>query len=101
MSNIVTLKLVTGEEVVATLVQKLSATLDSNVAAYRVSKPQTLQFRPFGNSGQMGLAFMPWVLSNPGLREVDIPATFVMAVVDTDNEVARQYTEQTTGIALI
>jgi hypothetical protein len=100
MSNVVTLKLVSGEEVVATLVSKISATLDSNVAAYRVSKPQTLQFRPFGNSGQMGLAFMPWTLSNPTLREVDIPATFVMCVVDTDAEVTRQYLEQTTGIAL-
>lgn len=100
MSDVVTLKLVSGEEVVASLVSKLSPTLDSNVAAYRVSKPQTLQFRPFGNSGQMGLAFMPWTLSNPSIREVEIPATFVMCMVDTDEEVARQYLEQTTGIAL-
>lgn len=100
MSDVVTFKLVSGEEVVASLICKLSPTLDSNVAAYRVSKPQTLQFRPFGNSGQMGLAFMPWTLSNPTLREVDIPATFVMCMVETDSEVARQYLEQTTGIAL-
>ena len=99
MSNVMSFKMVSGEEVVAELVSMKTVTADSNPISYTVRRPHILQFQPV-SAGQLGLVFIPWTLSNPAIEHLEIPASAVLLTFPPVDKVERQYLEQTSGISL-
>lgn len=103
MSEVKVFKIVTGEEVVAELVSQRfvsDANVPEKIVSYSIRRPHTLQFQQVA-PGQIGLAFVPWVLSNPSIEELKVPASAVIIPpFDADPQVERQYLEQTSGISL-
>lgn len=106
MSEVLSFKLISGEEVIAEVVQtnRASSLLlegpdTSPIVSYVVRRPHILQFQPMGN-GQLGLAFVPWTLSNPGIERVILPKEAVLLTFEPSSHAERQYIEQTSGIAL-
>jgi hypothetical protein len=99
MSDVMSFKMVSGEEVVAELVSTKTLTPESAPLSYTVRRPHILQFQPVG-PGQLGLAFVPWTLSNPAIERLEIPASAVLLTFPPADKVERQYLEQTSGISL-
>lgn len=104
--EVMAFKLTSGDEIIAevTSVNRGSKLLTetSNVGtieSYTVRHPHTIQFQPVGN-GQLGLALVPWTLSNPTIHELELPATAVLLPFPPSENVKRQYVSQTTGLAL-
>jgi hypothetical protein len=98
MKIIKAFKLVTGEEVVGEL--KSTALTDSKSKEdYLVGRPNVLRFQQVGPN-QLGLTFVPWILSNPDIEEVTLSHTSVIAITDLSEQVERNYLEQTSGIDL-
>lgn len=98
MSEIKSFKLVGGDEVVAEVLSTSEQPVGA-INSYRVRRPHILQFQPMGQ-GQVGLAFVPWTLSNPTIEVLTIPASAVLLTFDPSANTERQYIEQTSGIAL-
>jgi hypothetical protein len=99
MSDVMSFKMVSGEEVVAELVSTKTFASDTDPVSYTVRRPHILQFQPVG-PGQLGLAFVPWTLSNPAIERLEIPASAVLLTFQPADKVERQYLEQTSGISL-
>ena len=107
MSEVLAFKMVSGEEIVAEVMRTnrdngglLVENINSKpIISYTVRRPHILQFQPMGG-GQMGLAFVPWTLSNPGIETLEIPVSAVLLTFSPAQGVERQYIEQTSGIAL-
>lgn len=106
MSHVKAFKLVGGEEVVASVVDEVyeNKMLTENqskgeVKAYVVRRPHILRFQPV-SPGQVGLAFVPWTLSNPTIERLTIPASAVVLVFDPSDQVEQQYIQQTTGLEI-
>jgi hypothetical protein len=106
MSQVKSFKLRGGEEVVAEVVEERSGSsivsdglFSNSVTVYVLRRPHILQFQPVG-PGQVGLAFVPWTLSNPMIEKLDLPAEQVVVTFAPSENVERQYLEQTSGISL-
>ena len=98
MANIRSFKLVSGEEVVANLVS--TEEQGDRVVAYLLESPHVMQFQHM-QGGQLGLALVPWTLSNMELKsKVRLPAEFVIVTFETADKVQGQFTQQTSSIAL-
>lgn len=108
MNAVKVLKLITGEEVVATIMDASSATVlteqissQGHSNTITIQKPMVIQIQPIGQ-GQVGLVLIPWSLANQHLPYVEIKASSVVAEpFDPAVEVERQYLEQTSGIKLM
>lgn len=99
VNSVMSFKLVGGDEIVAEVVSEERAIIDSPIIAYGLRRPHILQFQPMGN-GNLGLAFVPWTLSNPTIEFVKIPVSQIVTVFAPADRVERQYLEQTSGISL-
>lgn len=106
MSKVKSFKMVGGDEIVTEVIEEISNSssvsdglFTSTVATYVVRRPHILQFQQVA-PGQLGLAFVPWTLSNPGIERLEIPASAVLVSFDPADKVERQYLEQTSGISL-
>lgn len=108
MSRIISFKMISGEEVISELVETRSgsqlltedsALFQGAITDYVVKRPHILQFQQLGR-GQVGLALIPWTLSNPDISRLEIPASAVLLSFDPSSEVERQYLQQTSGISL-
>lgn len=97
-NTVISLKLSTGEEIVCELVKR-TGDVNSNNLDYVVKRPHILQFQQVA-PGQIGLAFMPWTLSNPTISELHIPKANVVAEFEPSDKVAKEYLSQTSGISL-
>ena len=97
MSDVVALKLVSGDEIVAEL--KSARFEAEKVTVYTLKRPHLLKFQDMGR-GQVGLAFIPYTLSNPTIETIDLPGSAVMFTFSPSGQVEKQYLEQTSGIAL-
>lgn len=84
--DIVTLKLLTGEEIIATFEKD-----DSNTVT--VSKPSTI-----ASNGQ-GMGIIPWMVT-AGPRKVDLSKHAVIAMAATDPEIAKAYQDTVSEIKL-
>lgn len=101
MASVKSFKMVTGEEVVAEVVDTKFASLSTDaVVSYALRRPHILQFQQIGQ-GQLGLALVPWTLSNPAIDRLDVPAAAVVLSFDPSAEVERQYLQQTSGISIL
>lgn len=86
VNDIVTIKLLTGEEVMATLINNDGDTIT-------VKKPSTI-----ASNGQ-GMGIVPWMMTSR-TESVEINKTAVIAMALTEEEIAKAYTETTSSIKL-
>lgn len=84
-NDIITLKLVTGEEVISKLVEE-------TMLEYRISKPLVLTI------SSQGAAMTPFLFTASITSNVGIPKTAVVALAMTDKTTSDQYIKGTTGI---
>jgi hypothetical protein len=85
--EVVTLRIVSGEEVVGKLVEETATT-------YKVSKPMTVTI------GNQGIGLMPFVFTTSPDKVLEINKSAVSMIAPTELNFADQYTESTTGIKL-
>lgn len=102
-TKIMSFKTVGGEEIVAEVVREVNNGVfgsDVSTVAYVLKRPHVLRFQPVA-PGQLGLAFVPWTLSNPDILEITLPVKSLVAdPFEPAHRVAQQYLEQTSGIDL-
>ena len=84
-NDIVTMKLVTGEEIITKFVE-------GNDNTYKVNKPLVLSITA------QGVAMTPFLFTAEISGEIAIPKTAVIALASTDKQTAGQYIKGTTGI---
>jgi hypothetical protein len=87
IGDTVSLKLTTGEEVVARLEEETGT-------VYTLHKPMVLI------AGQQGLGLAPFMFSVSPDAKFKINSSVVTCILKTEKELASQYTQQTTGIAV-
>ena len=85
--DVVTLKLTSGEEIVARLD-------DETATHYKLSKPMVI------GMGQQGPGLMPYLFTVSPDRVIPLSKTTVTVVIASDKQFADQYLQSTTGIAL-
>jgi hypothetical protein len=86
-NDVVTLKLASGEELIATFIEESST-------SFEIKKPMSVTI-----TGQ-GLGLVPWVFSASAHASFDLPKDKVFLISDTLKDLADQYIQNTTGITL-
>jgi len=87
VGEVITLKLTSGEELVAKLTEETST-------YYKLSKPQVI------GMGPQGPGLMPYLFTVSPDKEVKLLKTTVTVAEPTDEAFAKQFIQSTTGIAL-
>jgi hypothetical protein len=85
--EVITLKLTSGEEIVAKLIEETST-------HYKLSRPMVI------GMGERGPGLMPYLFTVNPEKEVKLLKTTVTVVEATDEVFAKQFVQSTTGIAL-
>jgi len=85
--EVITLKLTSGEELVARLVEE-------GADFYKLSKPSVIGMSP------KGPALMPYLFTVSPDKDIKLGKNSVAVVAASDKEFADQYMQGTTGIAL-
>ena len=88
VGDTVSLKLVSGEEIVARLE-------DENEKSYTLKKPMVLIAQ------QQGLGLAPFMFSVSPDGKFVLQANSVSCIAKTEEEIGKQYVAQTSGIALV
>lgn len=86
--SVITLKLTSGEEIVAKLVE-------DGASYYKLSKPMVI------GMGQKGPGLMPYLFTVSPNKDIKLSKGTVTVCEPTDEEFAKQFIESTTGIALV
>ena len=84
-NDIVTLKLVTGEEVITKFIE-------SNDHHYKINKPLVLSVT------SQGVAMTPFLFTADLNSDINIPKNAVIAIARTEKSTTSQYIKGTTGI---
>jgi hypothetical protein len=87
VGGVVTIKLTSGEELVAKLVE-------DQIMHYKLAHPMVIAMSP------KGPALMPYLFTVDPSKEVRIAKSVVAVAEATDKQFADQFIQQTTGIAL-
>ena len=87
IGEVVTLKLTSGEEIVAKLVE-------DGAMHYKLSHPQVI------GMGPKGPGLMPYLFTVSPDKEIKISKSTVVVIEATDRAFADQFIQSTTGIAL-
>ncbi len=90
--QIVVFKLISGEEVIGRMGEKK----DDRIF---LEKPRAVAVTQGQQPGQMGIALVPFLASNPD-GDIAILETHIMATAVPTPELENGYIQQTTGIAL-
>ena len=85
--EVITLKLTSGEEIVAKLVE-------DGAAYYKLSRPMVI------GMGQKGPGLMPYLFTVHPEKDIKISKATVTVAESTDKQFADQFLQTTTGIAL-
>jgi len=88
VGEVITLKLTSGEELVAKL-------LEDGSVYYKLSRPMVI------GMGQQGPGLMPYLFTVHPDKEVKLLKTTVTVAEATDAAFAKQFLEQTSGIKLV
>ena len=111
MTQVLAFKLIGGDEVVAEVLDTLYGTQmllenqtevkgsSGSITAYVVRRPHILQFQPI-SPGKVGLAFVPWTLSNPTIERLEIPVSAVILTFSPASNVEDNYLSQTSGLEI-
>ena len=86
--EVITLKLTSGEELVAKLVE-------DGAAYYKLSKPMVI------GMGKQGPGLMPYLFTVHPDKDVRVLKGTVVVAEATDEEFAKQFLESTSGIKLV
>ena len=86
--EVITLKLTSGEELVARLVEDA-------ISFYKVSKPFVIGHTPNGPG------LMPYLFTVSPDKDIKLLKTAVTVVEATDKQFADQYLQSTTGISIV
>lgn len=86
--EVITLKLTSGEEIVATLVEE-------SPTYYKLKRPMVL------GMGQQGPGLMPYLFTVNPDKEIKLLKTTVVMAEATDKSFADQFIQSTTGIKLV
>jgi len=84
-NDIITMKLVTGEEII-------SKFIESNDTGFKISKPLVLSIT------SQGPAMTPFLFTADIAGEITLPKHAVIATASTDKQTAGQYIKGTSGI---
>lgn len=84
---VITIKLTSGEEVLARFSEDTDTVLD-------VDKPATIA------QGPKGMGIIPWMMTSQ-TASVKLNKSTVVAYAATDDEIAKAYTENTTDLKLV
>lgn len=84
----VSLKLISGEEVVGRIGEPTEGVVI-------LTKPMTFIMGP------QGLGMVPYMFSAPQDAKIKLKESAVVAITKTDDQVSKQYLQQTTGLALV
>ena len=87
VGEVITLKLTSGEEIVAKLVE-------DGAAYYKLKNPQVI------GMGPKGPGLMPYLFTGNPDKEIKLLKTTVTVAEATDKSFADQFIQSTTGIAL-
>jgi hypothetical protein len=87
VGEVITIKLTSGEELVAKLVE-------DQVMHYKLAHPMVIAMSP------KGPALMPYLFTVDPSKQVRIAKSVVTVAEATDKQFADQFLQQTTGIAL-
>ena len=85
--EVITLKLTSGEEIVAKLVEETDS-------YYKLSKPMVI------GMGQQGPGLMPYLFTVAPTKDIKLLKSTVTVAEATDEAFAKQFLQSTTGIAL-
>jgi hypothetical protein len=88
VGEVVTLKLTSGEEIVAKLVE-------DKESYYKLSKPMVI------GMGQQGPGLMPYLFTVSPEKEIKINKMTIVVAEATDKSFADQFVQSTTGIKLV
>ena len=88
VGEVITLKLTSGEEIVAKLVE-------DGGAYYKLKNPQVI------GMGPKGPGLMPYLFTVSPDTEIKLQKSTVTVAEATDSQFAKQFLESTTGIALV
>lgn len=88
VGEVITLKLTSGEEIVAKLVEETDA-------YYKLSRPMVI------GMGQQGPGLMPYLFTVHPEKDVKLLKTTVTVAEATDESFAKQFLESTSGIKLV
>lgn len=100
MAVVKAFKMVGGDEIVAELLDTKSLLTNTDtITHYVLRRPHILQLQQLSNGG-LGLALVPWTLSNPSIERMEVPASAVLLQFDPAESTEKQYLEQTSGISL-
>ena len=89
VGGVVTLKLVTGEEIIG----KLESDSTDDMY-YGISRPLTLVM------SQKGIGLQPWLFTVDTDKTIKFPKDKVMIIAETMDDMSKSYLQGTTGIAL-
>lgn len=87
VGEVITLKLTSGEEIVAKLVEETTI-------YYKLSRPMVI------GMGERGPGLMPYLFTVNPEKEIKLAKTTVTVAEATDEVFAKQFVQSTTGIAL-
>lgn len=88
VGEVITLKLTSGEEIVAKLVEETDA-------YYKLSRPMVI------GMGQQGPGLMPYLFTVHPEKDVRLAKSTVTVAEATDETFAKQFLESTSGIKLV
>lgn len=92
-------KMISGQEIVAEATPGFTTLNSKSPSYYLLTKAHVLQIQGDGRGG-VGLVLIPWFLSSPDARNVEVQLTHIVAIVTPDPQVEKQYLSQTSGISL-
>ena len=107
MSEVKSFKFPDGDEVVAEVVSEnksniLTDNSKNEVISYFIRRPHVLRMQRGIDGRTVNLMFVPWLLSNPTIERMEIPAScLVIPPFSPMDEVRQQYLHQTSGIELL
>lgn len=85
--EVVTLKLMSGEELIAKLVEETDK-------GYKLSKPMVLSMGP------QGIGMIPFAMTVDMEKEITVRSSAVIAIETTEKQFSDAYVQNTTGIKL-
>lgn len=94
--KIISMKMVTGEELVTELV---GTKFVGESTTYTLRRPHILQVQQVA-PGKLGLVFVPWALSNPDIDIVEVPASAVITTFSPAGKIEAQYLQETSSIQI-
>lgn len=97
MTEIVIIKTVIGEEIIAELITNSSMCFDTD-DSITVSRPRVFQLHQVNN--QMKPSLVPWVSTDPDCLRVPMRKAYVATLLIAPNDLGKAYRTSVSGIAL-